>query len=112
MKCRKVNSDGQISWFTNNDYAEGSDAICASLTQRLSVLKGELWYQVNYGIPLTDKLNSVKLFDLVIADIITSHPEVTSIKSFKSGLTNHNYWYDAEIGTIYGEIINLKNLFE
>lgn len=94
-----------------NNYVSDTDAIVASLTQRLSVLKGELWYQVNYGLPLTDKIRSTKIFDAVICDIITSHPGVTGIVKFSSNIENHTYRFNAEILTIYGDQAVLQNSY-
>lgn len=97
--------------FVGNNYVSDTDAIVASLTQRLSVLKGELWYQVNYGLPLTDKIRSTKIFDAVICDIITSHPGVTGIVKFSSSIENHTYRFNAEILTIYGDQAVLQNSY-
>lgn len=97
--------------FAGNNYVSDTDAIVASLTQRLSVLKGELWYQVNYGLPLTDKIRSTKIFDAVICDIITSHPGVTGIIKFSSTIENHTYRFNAEILTIYGDQAVLQNSY-
>lgn len=94
-----------------NNYVSDTDAVVASLTQRLSVLKGELWYQVNYGLPLTDKIRSTKIFDAVICDIITSHPGVTGIVNFSSSIENHTYRFNAEILTIYGDQAVLQNSY-
>lgn len=97
--------------FVGNNYVSDTDAVVASLTQRLSVLKGELWYQVNYGLPLTDKIRSTKIFDAVICDIITSHPGVTGIVNFSSSIENHTYRFNAEILTIYGDQAVLQNSY-
>ena len=123
MKCRALNNKNHIIWFGKDldeksptgeyenaaNYAENSDAIIASLTQRLSVIKGELWYQINYGIPLIDNISYAALFDSIIADIITSHPGVTEISEFTSKIINTVYYYDCKIKTIFGDTQEISN---
>lgn len=124
MRCRALNSQNHIIWFGKNldektedgqyvnvsNYAENSDAVVASLTQRLSVIKGELWYQINYGIPLTDNSPRSALFDSIIADIITSHPGVTEITEFTSKIVNRTYYYNCKIKTIFSDELEISNI--
>ena len=92
-----------------SNYAESSQAVADSLTQRLSVIKGELWYQVNYGLPLTEKQRGTNVLDLVIGDIISSHPGVASLDSYKSKLVGHTYYYDCQITSVFGETLTVTN---
>lgn len=92
-----------------DNYVEDTDAVAASLNQRLSVIKGELWYQVNYGLPLTEKQQSTTVLDLVIGDIISSHPGVASLDSYKSKLVGHTYYYDCQITSVLGETLSVTN---
>ena len=39
----------------HENYGKEKEAIIDSLTQRLSVIKGELWYNVSAGLPLLEK---------------------------------------------------------
>lgn len=123
MRCRALNSKNHIIWFGKDldrkvdgqyvnadNYAENSDAVVASLTQRLSVIKGELWYQINYGIPLTDNITRAALFDSIIADIITSHPGVTEITEFTSKIVSRTYYYDCKIKTIFNDEAEISNI--
>lgn len=91
------------------NYLEDTDAVAASLNQRLSIIKGELWYQVNYGLPLTEKQQSTTVLDLVIGDIISSHPGVASLDSYKSKLVGHTYYYDCQITSVFGETLSVTN---
>lgn len=91
------------------NYVEDTDAVVVSLIQRLSVIKGELWWQVNYGIPLTDKVRGTTLYDMVVTDIITSHPGVASIQSYSSNLVGHTYTYTCTIKTVFGDIATISN---
>lgn len=93
------------------NYVSDTDAVVASLIQRLSVIKGELWYQINYGLPLTESISSGVLFDSVIADIIISHPGVASLDSYKSWITGHTYYYTCKITSIFAESAEISNNF-
>lgn len=91
------------------NYVEDTDAVVVSLIQRLSVIKGELWWQVNYGMPLTDKVRGTTLYDMVVTDIITSHPGVASIQSYSSNLVGHTYTYTCIIKTVFGDTATISN---
>lgn len=102
----------KVVYVDTEDYVSDTDAVVASLIQRLSVIKGELWYQINYGLPLTESISSAALFDSVIADIITSHPGVASLDSYKSWITGHTYYYTCKITSIFAESFEISNNFE
>lgn len=102
----------EIVYVNTEDYVSDTDAVVASLIQRLSVIKGELWYQINYGLPLTESVSSAALFDSVIADIITSHPGVAALDSYKSWISGHTYYYTCKITSIFAESFEISNNFE
>ena len=125
MRCRKI-IDGNIVWFgsigKNEDgtsksvydtskqirdssfnFSEQQQAVADSLTQRLSILKRELWYRINYGLSLFEK-NSKALIDSEISSIIMSHPDVSKISSFSSYMIDKKYTLNVQIVSIYGEI--------
>lgn len=68
----------------HDNYAEGVEGVQSSLIQRLSIIRGELWYQVNYGLPLLDKIKNKSVMDASILEIITNHPQVKSVSSYIS----------------------------
>ena len=86
------------------NFSTEQNAVRDSLYQRLSVLKGELWYRVSYGIPLFDKVNSKTLIDSQIASIVTSHEDVIRIEKFESYLYNHKYTCNMQIVTVFGNL--------
>lgn len=92
---------------TNNDYSDKQNAIRDTLIQRLSVIKGELWYSINYGLPLLDRVRNKGIFDAVILDIITQVRGVKNVTKFNSRLNNHEYTLDIEILTIYNETVSI-----
>lgn len=94
---------------THTSYAMKQEAVESSLLQRLSVIKSELWYHINYGLPLLDKINNKGIYDSVIIDIILSNPDVKNITNFNSKVDNHKYYFSAKIVTIFNEDIELSN---
>lgn len=85
-------------------FSDKQQAICDSLTQRLYILKGELWYNVKYGLPLTDRTAKKVDYDAFVLTTITSHPDVDSIISFTSSVNNHRYTCNVQIQSVYGQI--------
>ena len=127
MKCRRINPDnGMIVWFGVKDvirneagenqaifqdetnkhanYATGSGGVANSLRQRLSVLKHELWYDYNRGMPLPDKARSKAIIDAYIIQTILEHPDVIDIEGFESEQERNNYTCYFVVNTIYGQI--------
>ena len=127
MKCRRMNPEnGMVVWFgvkdvskdeqgnvkpvfqDSNDkhanYAEKAEAVANSLKQWLSVIKHELWYDYEYGMPLTDKIKSKAIIDAYIAEKIMQHPDVMGITDFESRQDGHFYTCYFIVSTIYGQI--------
>lgn len=88
------------------NYSIKQEGVKDSLIQRLSVLKGELWYKYSYGLPLLDKIRNKGIYDAIILDIINDHPDVTGVSIFKSTLINHTYNFSFTATTIYNSDIN------
>lgn len=115
MKCRRMR-DNNIVWFksyglnedgtgkfVDDNYATEVEAVATSLTQRLYVIKHELWYDYEYGLPLIDKVKSKGIFDNYILTTIKQHPDVLEITDFISTNKQHNYTSYVLIKSIYGE---------
>ncbi len=90
-------------------FVDEKEGIISSLTERLSVLQGELWYKSSYGQPITSITKSKILMDSFIVKVIESHPDVKSIDYFESYIENKKYYCYITINTTYGNI-ELKNL--
>ena len=86
------------------NYATGSEGVANSLKQRLSVLKHELWYDYNKGMPLPDKARSKAIIDAYIIQTILEHPDVIDIKGFESEQERNNYTCYFVVNKIYGQI--------
>lgn len=103
-----TNADGTAKFFNPNDkhdnFAEKQEYVADALTQKLSILQKELWWNVSYGLPLMEKLNSKTALDATIAQIISAQPEVRDIMVFESNIIAHKYSAHIEIDTIYGPV--------
>lgn len=102
-------SYGKAKFYNPNDihdnYAERQEGVAMSLIQRLSVLKGELWYQINNGMPLLEKVRSKEIIDSYIISAVLNHPDCNSFSSFNSSVENkHDYHCTFKVNTIYGEV--------
>lgn len=96
-------SEDLPSYITESkNYVGEQQGVVDSLIQRLSVIKGELWYNPNYGLPLVDKIRSKGLMDAAVAEIIYNQPDVELINSFTSDIgKSHIYSFDFSVITIY-----------
>ncbi len=109
-----VNHDGTAKFYNaknkHDNYATGKQAVADSLTQRLNVLQGELWYAVNTGFPLWEKHKNTNVLDIYITSTILKHPDVSEVIEFSSEITQkegQNYYiYSANVRimTKYGEL--------
>lgn len=126
MKCRKINQEnGMITWFNikhveivkdedgneiakptfdTGNYAYTSEGVANSLVERLSVLKHELWYDYNNGMPIVDKTKSKAIIDAYVIQTILEHPDVLSIEGFESRKEQHSYTCYFVVNTIYGQV--------
>lgn len=130
MKCRNVHVtyDGLVakrhdivmfgSYGKNEDgtakkdvnYLSNTEGVRTSLFQRLNVIKGELWYRINDGLPLLDKIKDKTYLDVHIAKIINDTPGVNQILKLESSLyvpsksNNTEYSVIIEVLTIYGAV--------
>ena len=102
------NEDNSTIFFNKNNkhdnYSENQEAIKDTLTQRLSVIKEELWYNVNYGIPLFEKYKSKGIIDSYVIKEILNLENVKNILEFSSQVNNNNYYLKVKINTSYGII--------
>lgn len=89
---------------SKTSFSEKQQSVVDSLTQRLSVIRGELWYAMSYGLPLFDRNRSKVEFDSFILSTISQHPDVDSIISFSSQVVNAKYTCEVKIQSKYGPI--------
>lgn len=88
----------------HDNFSQKQEAVKDSLTQKLSVIEKELWYQVNYGMPILNKLKSKLSIDAFVSQVITNHPDVISIEKFESKVENKKYICSITVMTDFGEL--------
>lgn len=102
------NVDGTAKFYNpdnkHDNYADKQQGVSDALTQELSIIQQELWYNVSYGLPLLEKTKNKVEIDVAAMDIIMSHPDVKSIKDYTSEKIGHNYQATTLIESIYGDI--------
>lgn len=126
MKCRRM-KDNNIVWFgsygVNEDgtakrydettqskfvpqanYADKQEAIALILKQKLSVIENELWYQMNFGMPLMSKQKSKGIIDSYVISIISKQQDIVDILEFNSSLDKTIYKCNFRVLTKYGVI--------
>ena len=109
-----INQDGTAKFYNStnkhDNYATGKQAVADSLTQRLNVLQGELWYSVNEGFPLWENHKNTNVLDIYITSTILKHHDVSEVIEFSSEITRkegqnyHVYSARVNIMTKYGEL--------
>ena len=121
MRCRRikddtivwfgsygVNQDGTAKFFNANNkhdnFSTDAEAVKDDLTQKLSIIQNELWYDIYFGLPLLEKINSKANMDSELIEIVMSQEGVKSVKEFSSMFINHNYSANLKIETNFGEI--------
>lgn len=129
MKCRRIkkenqnnllvwfgsygkNQDGTAKFFNTKDkhdnFADEQEGLVDGLTQELSILQGELWYDINFGLPLLEKTKDKNEIDAIILELLLSHRDVEEILSFSSEITQeHHYSAMMSIKSTFG-IININ----
>lgn len=90
------------------NYAFDGEAVKMSLIQRLSVIKGELWYKASYGLPLTDKIKNKNIYDSIVVDIITSHSGIANLIEYESYIENRQYRFKFKAMTIFNEELSIS----
>ena len=94
----------------HSSYDSDQAAIASNLIYRLSILKGEIWYLKNYGLPLLNKIKDKDVMDSIIINIILEHPAISFIVSYKSSIDNAgNYNYSFVAVSKYNKEITISN---
>ena len=125
MRTRKIqnfidsqgNNHRNVIWFgssgklpdvqiinVGDSFDDNQNAVRDSLIQKLSVLKNELWFNYQFGMPIEQKERSKLAIDSYIITAVEGQEGYRSIKSFVSKVENKNYTCDMTIETIYGDI--------
>ena len=86
------------------NFVDEQDAVVSALNQQLKIIKGELWYKMNFGLPLFDKIASKIQMDSAVIDIITNHKDVIVVNDFTSYISKGKYSCSMIVKTKYGDI--------
>lgn len=115
MKCRQM-INGNIVWFgssgvdengnaiKNDNFVSDIDALAQTLTQKLQVMRSELWHNMSFGLPLLENKKSKMLLDTAVADIVLSNENVLTIQSLDSRINGEVYECDILVKSIFGDI--------
>lgn len=102
------NSDGTAKFYNPDDkhdnYSDEQQGVADSLMQRLSVIEGELWYNVEIGLPLLEKNKTKLSMDAAVSEMILEHPNVIQIEQFESEIINNKYSAYVIIQSTYGTL--------
>lgn len=92
------------------NYSKNQQGVRDSLIQRLSIIKGELWYKASYGLPLTEKIKNKGIYDSIIINIITEHPDVKNILEYNSSVDKNTrkYTFNFIVYTVYNEEVSVS----
>ena len=88
----------------HDNFASENEMVRDSLIQKLSVIKHELWYDYQFGMPLVDSNIAQVQIDAFVMQTITQHQDVIAIQKFKSKVEGHAYACNVEIITKFGEV--------
>lgn len=88
----------------HNNFSKEQQSVADSLNQSLSVIKNELWYNYNFGVPIESQ-NKTKLnIDIFIIDIINSNSDVKNIIEFNSIVDKGHYHCNMVIDSVFGKV--------
>lgn len=124
MRCRrikKIDGRNEVVWFgsygkngdrtlffsptdKHDNFSDQQQGVSDSLTQRLSVLREEIWYDIDYGLPLFDKVRKPAM-DSFICSTVLSHPDVISIDEFSSQVINNKYSCSMTVVSVFGNVV-------
>lgn len=101
-----TNTDGTAKFVSktnkHDNFAAENDMVKDSLIQRLSVIRHELWYNYQYGMPLVDDDTAKVTIDAFVMKTIQEHEYVLEMTKFKSWLDKHDYHCEVNFTTTFG----------
>lgn len=86
------------------NYVVQQEYVKCALIQKLSIVKGELWFNQSFGLPLIDKAKTKSLFDVAVSKILANQKGILEVKSFKSIKEKFTYKTDLKLLTSFGEL--------
>lgn len=94
------------------NYSNYQKGVACNLIQKLSIIKNELWWNINWGLPLLEKVRNKSIIDSVIINIVLSTRDVRNIVKLTSSVDKRTktYSFDMVVETVWNEQINLSNV--
>ena len=113
--CRSkfIDAEGNIvtDQETSSTYAKDAEAVRQYLLQHLAVIKHELWYNYEYGLPLFQKGLTKAMIDAEVVSIIYQCPQIESILDYTSYVDDNNqYHLSFSLLTKYGKLDMIDTL--
>lgn len=110
LRYRKRDENGDMVWGNGSqDYLTGIDAMAEVIKTRLAAIKGEWWEGDGTALPYyTDILTSYRteanrsMIDLMIIERLMDTRGVLSVTDVKSWYDGRNYFFNANVNTVYG----------
>lgn len=87
-----------------HNYESDVLGLISNLNMELSLLEGELWWDIYNGMPLLQKNRSKGIIDSYIIQELTSYGEIKEILKFNSKIENHSYKCELVVRSIYGNL--------
>lgn len=95
MLVRRVRN-GELSFFTDEDYLEGIDAIKELIVSRLSILKDDIWYLYGFGLDLKN-IKSKEYLESYLVEQILDIKGVLSINNLEINYDENNKIYNISL---------------
>lgn len=111
LKCRRVDSDGDMIFGADNSLVEGQEAMLQVLKTRLAAAEGEWWEGDDTAVPWYTEIVGFMApegrreeIDMMVIDRITDTVGVISVDDIQSSIENRRYTLECTVQTVYGEI--------
>lgn len=102
------NEDGSAKFVNksnkHDNFSIQNEMIKDDLTQKLSVIQHELWYDYQYGMPLVDDNTSKALIDSFVMKTLQENKDILKITSFTSYVKEHKYYCEIYFTTSFGNM--------
>lgn len=106
MKYRRLSPTGDYMFgFGNTSFLAGAQAVSQAIQTKLKLFQGECWEDLNEGLPFFQSIagnTDRSAIDLLVKARIQETPNVRSITSFQSAITDRKYSATATVNTTFG----------
>lgn len=111
MKYRRLSSTGDYTFgFGNNCFVSDTEAVAQAIKTKLSLLQGDYWEDLTDGLPFFQSIagsNDKAAIDALYQARVLETPNVSSISSFESALSNRVYTATIGVVTAYNTTVEV-----